>query len=70
MEPKSVLLGDIVIHSEALKEYDTKARRLFNRIWKAHLKRKPDKCEFLRTEVAYSAHMIGWDGVKLNPAKL
>ena len=65
-----VCLDDIVIHSETLKEHDTKARRLFYGLREAHLKLQPDKCEFLRTEVAYLGHIIGRDGVKPNPAKM
>ena len=65
-----VYLDDIVIHSETLEEHDTKARRLSNRLKEAHLKLQPDKCEFLRTEVAYLNHIIDRDGVKPNPAKI
>ena len=65
-----VYLDDIVIHSETLEENVTKARRLFNRLREAHLKLQPDKCEFLRTDVAYLGHIIGRDGVKPNPAKI
>ena len=53
-----------------LKEHDTKARRLFNRLKEAHLKLQPDKCEFSRTEVAYLGHVVSRDGVKPNPAKI
>ena len=65
-----VYLVDIVIHPNTLQEHDTKARKLFNRLRKAHLKLQPDKCEFLRTEVAYLGNIIGRDGVKPNPARI
>ena len=65
-----VCLDGNVIYSETLEEHDTNARRLFNRLREAHLKLQPDKCEFLRIEVAYLGHIIGRDGVKPNAAKI
>ena len=64
-----VYLNDIVIHSGTLEEQDKKARRLFNRLKEASLKLQPDKCEFLRTEMAYLGYIIGQNRVKPNPAK-
>ena len=65
-----VYLDDIVIHSETLEEHDAKTRRLINRLREAHLEFQSDKCEFLRTDVAYLGHIIGHDGVKPNPSKI
>ena len=65
-----VYLDDIFIHSDTLQEHDTKARRLFNRLTEGHLKLQPNKCEFLRTVVAYLGHTIGRDEIKPNPAKI
>ena len=65
-----VYMDDIFIHSETLEEHNTKASRLFNRPREAHLKLQPDKFEFLQTEVAYSGHIIGRDGIKSNPSKI
>ena len=65
-----VYLDDIVVYSETLEEHDKKARRLFTRLRDANLKLQPDKCDFLRTEVAYLGHVIGRDGVKPNPEKI
>ena len=58
-----VYLDDIVIHSETLKEQDTKVRILFNRLREVRLKLRRDKCEFLRTEEAYLDHIISRDRV-------
>ena len=65
-----IYLDDIVVHSETLEDHDIKVRRLFDRLRWANLKLQPDKCEFLRTEVAYLGHIIGRDGVRPNPAKI
>ena len=58
----SVYLDDIVVYSETLEEHDKKVRRLFARLRDANLKLQPDKCDFLRTEVAYLGHVVGRDG--------
>ncbi|XP_072384610.1 uncharacterized protein [Diabrotica undecimpunctata] len=43
---------------------------VFKRLRKANLKIQPDKCEFLRKEVAYLGHLVTENGVKTNPAKI
>ena len=65
-----VCLDDIVVYAESLEEHDKKARRLFDRLRNANLKLQRDKCDFLRTEVAYLSHIIRRDGVKPKPAKI
>ncbi|XP_051155718.1 uncharacterized protein LOC127278183 [Leptopilina boulardi] len=65
-----VYLDDIIIYSDTLEEHDRRARRLFSRLRAANLKLQPDKCEFLKKEVAYLGHIVGKDGVKPNPAKI
>ena len=47
-----VYLEDIVVYADSLDEHDKKARSLFDRLRDANLKLQPDKCNFLRTEVA------------------
>ena len=65
-----VYLDDIVVCAENLEEHNKKARRLFDRLRDDNLKFQQDKCDFLRTQVAYLGHIIGRDGVKPNPAKI
>ena len=36
----------------------------------ADLKLQPDKCEFLRPEVAYLGHIIDKEGVRSDPKKI
>ncbi|CAK1582180.1 unnamed protein product [Parnassius mnemosyne] len=43
---------------------------VFQRLRNYNLKLQPDKCEFLRREVAYLGHQITKDGVKPNPEKV
>ncbi|XP_043461938.1 uncharacterized protein LOC122498320 [Leptopilina heterotoma] len=54
-----VYLDDIIIYSDTLEEHDKRARRLYNRLRDANLKLQPDKCEFMKKEVAYLGHIVG-----------
>lgn len=65
-----VYLDDIVIYSKTLEEHEIKFNRLMERIKEANLKLQPDKCEFLRKEVAYLGHVISQDGVKPDSGKI
>lgn len=65
-----VYLDDIVIFASSLQEHEVKLREVFSRLRKYELKVQPDKCEFLRREVAYLGHIISSEGVKPNPDKI
>lgn len=65
-----VYLDDIVIYARTLEEHAKKFSRLIQRIKEANLKLQPDKCKFLKTEVAYLGHIISQDGVKPDPTKI
>ncbi|XP_017797025.1 PREDICTED: uncharacterized protein LOC108578250 [Habropoda laboriosa] len=62
-----VYLDDIVIYASSLTEHNIKFKNLAARLREANLFLQPDKCEFLRREVAYLGHVIGRDGVKPDP---
>lgn len=65
-----VYLDDIVIYASSLQEHRNKFNKLAKRLRTANLKLQPDKCEFLRKEVAYLGHVISEEGVKPDPGKL
>ena len=65
-----VYLDDIVIYASSLQEHETKFKNLAMRLQEANLKLQPDKCEFLRKEVAYLGHVISEDGVRPDPKKI
>ncbi|CAK9834632.1 Retrovirus-related Pol polyprotein from transposon 17.6 [Anthophora retusa] len=65
-----VYLDDIVIYASSLTEHNIKFNKLAERLRKANLSLQPDKCEFLRKEVAYLGHVIGRDGVKPDPRNI
>ncbi|XP_015599251.1 uncharacterized protein LOC107269654 [Cephus cinctus] len=53
-----------------LREHKIKVRRLMRRLEEANLTLQPDKCEFLLGEVAYLGHIVGRDGLRMDPKKL
>jgi len=65
-----VYMDDIVVYASSLREHDIKMDKLMKRLREANLKLQPDKCEFLRHEVAYLGHIIGEDGVRPDPQKI
>ena len=65
-----VYLDDIVLYAGSLREHEIKFNKLAERLRKANLKLQPDKCEFLRKEVAYLGHIIGKNGVRPDPQKI
>ncbi|XP_036148743.1 uncharacterized protein LOC118647611 [Monomorium pharaonis] len=65
-----VYMDDIVIYARSLKEHEVKFERLMKRLKAANLQLQPDKCEFLRQEVAYLGHIICADGVRPDPNKV
>lgn len=65
-----VYLDDIVIYASSLREHEMKFNKLAERLRAANLRLQPDKCEFLRKEVAYLGHVISQEGVKPDPKKV
>lgn len=65
-----VYMDDIVIYACSLREHDIKIDKLMKRLQSANLMLQPDKCEFLRHEVAYLGHIISENGVRPDPQKI
>ncbi|CAG9134488.1 unnamed protein product [Plutella xylostella] len=65
-----VYLDDCIIYSHDLESHMSKLTLVFDRLRKFNLKLQPDKCEFLRREVAYLGHIITDKGVSPNPEKV
>lgn len=63
-------LDDIVVYASSLDEHTIKLSKIFQRLRQNNLKLQPDKCEFLKREVAYLGHVISEDGVRPNPIKI
>ncbi|PNF18074.1 hypothetical protein B7P43_G03322 [Cryptotermes secundus] len=65
-----VYLDDIVVFGETLQVHNEKLREVLGRMRKHNLKLQPDKCEFLRKEVAFLGHVITKDGVRPDERKV
>lgn len=65
-----VYMDDIIVYSATIHDHLSRLTDVFKRLRNANLKIQPDKCEFLRKEVAYLGHVITKDGVKPNPSKV
>lgn len=65
-----VYLDDIVVYGSSLQHHNMNLRDVFEKLREHNLKLQPDKCEFLRKEVAYLGHIITDEGIKPNPKKI
>ena len=65
-----IYLDDCIIYSHDLNSHIDKLKLVFDRLRQFNLKLQPDKCEFLRREVAYLGHIITDKGVSPNPEKI
>jgi hypothetical protein len=62
-------MDDVLILGET-SEHHTKLREVFEQFRKFNIKIEPNKCEFLRPELAYLGHVISKEGVKPDPKKV
>lgn len=65
-----VYMDDIIVYAKDLAEHDKKIRKLFDRLTQANVVLQPEKCEFLKLEVAYLGHVITKEGVRPDPKKI
>lgn len=65
-----IYLDDCIVYSHDLETHIQKLEAVFSKLREANLKLQPDKCEFLRREVAYLGHVITDNGVSPNPDKV
>ena len=63
-------MDDIVIYANTLEEHAQKLRNLLARLKTAGLALQPDKCQFLRKEIAYLGHIITSEGVRPDSEKI
>lgn len=65
-----VFLDDTIIFARTLEEHHRRFSRFADRMRKANLKIKPEKCAFLRRSVTYLGHTISDKGVGPCPKKI
>lgn len=65
-----IYLDDILVFSRNLDEHLRRLEVIFTKIREAGLKLAPEKCHFLKSEVAYLGHVISKDGTHTDPKKI
>jgi hypothetical protein len=65
-----VYLDDVLIFSRDEEEHYAHLRKVFQRLREKELFAKLAKCEFLCSELKYLGHIIGKDGLKVDPQKM
>jgi hypothetical protein len=60
----------LLIHSQSLKDHYTHLTRVLARLREQKLYAKLSKCDFLTSELCYLGHVVGRDGLKVDPANV
>ena len=63
-----VYLDDVIIVGKSFTDHIANLDQVLSRFQQAHLKLKPSKCQFLRTEVTFLGHVVSKDGIRPDPA--
>ena len=63
-------LDDIIVYSPDVKTHLHQLKLVFERLCKADLRLKMEKCNFLNKHIQYLGHMISGDGITPVPEKL
>jgi len=65
-----VYLDDILIFSKTAEEHLQHVREVLELLRQHQLYAKISKCRFMRTEVEYLGHLVGRDGLRVDPKKV
>ncbi|GBC36137.2 retroviral-like aspartic protease 1 [Rhizophagus irregularis DAOM 181602=DAOM 197198] len=65
-----VYLDDVIIYLKTFKDHIQHLEEVLNRIRKANLRLKAEKCHFAAAELQFLGHVVGKEGVKPNPEKV
>ena len=65
-----IYLDDIIVYLKTPEEHLERLEAVFNKISKARLKLKPNKCEFFKSEITYLGHIVSNKGIATDPKKI
>ena len=63
-----IYLDDVIIFGRNFEEHANRLRSVLDRIRKAGLKLKPEKCELFQLQVRFLGHIVSAAGIKPDPA--
>jgi hypothetical protein len=65
-----VYIDDVMIASATFEEHLVHLLEVLSRLRKAGLRLKPSKCTFGRNEVEFLGHLVGVNGLRMDPDKV
>ena len=65
-----VFIDDILIFSKDEEEHEEHLRLVLEKLREHQLYAKFSKCEFWLKEVGFLGHVISWEGIAVDPAKV
>ncbi|GJS09732.1 zf-CCHC domain-containing protein [Tanacetum coccineum] len=65
-----VFIDDILVYSKSKEEHEVHLRKVLETLRKERLYAKFTKCEFMLQEVQFLGHVINFEGLKVDPAKI
>ena len=60
----------MLVFGNSYEQNFTRLKSVISRKAEAGFKLKPDKCNFLHSQVSYLGHVISADGIKTDPKKI
>ena len=68
-EFSEVFIDDIIVFSKSLDDHMKHIELVFDRVKRAGLNLKPEKCQLARPETVYLGHVISGEGIKPDPKR-
>ncbi|GJM30511.1 MAG: hypothetical protein DHS20C17_31460 [Cyclobacteriaceae bacterium] len=65
-----VYLDDVIIFSDSFKAHEKHIRSILEILQKNNMRIRPDKCEWFMKEVKYLGHIVGREGMRVDPKKI
>ena len=65
----TIYLDDIIVFAVTLKEHLKCLKAVFDKLWIAGLKFKPNKYEFFKTQIVYLGHVVSKEGIQTDTTK-
>ena len=64
-----IYLDNIIVFSKTPEKHLERLRGIFDKLTKAGLKLKPNKCKFFKSKITYLGHIVSAAGIETDPKK-